>query len=95
MGKAKTERPKHLAKKLKEIRLQLGLTQETMADALRLQGVMAYTGYIGVYETGHRTPGLLTVFAYARLAGISSDLLLDDKADLPARLPAKRPSVSK
>lgn len=89
MSKGKGERPKQLARKLRDIRLRLGLTQETMADALRLQGVTAYTGYIGVYETGHRMPGVLTLLAYANLAGISTDILINDNLELPAKIPTR------
>ena len=38
------------------------------------------------WETGLRTPDLVTVLRYARFAGISTDILLDDTLDL---LPAE------
>ena len=36
-----------------------------------------------------REPLLPVLLAYARLAGVSTDVLIDDELDLPAKLPAK------
>lgn len=38
---------------------------------------------------GEREPSLIVLLRYARLAGVSMDVLADDGLDLPARLPAK------
>ena len=35
------------------------------------------------WETGRRTPNLALILFYARFAGISTDILLDDALDLP------------
>jgi transcriptional regulator with XRE-family HTH domain len=50
---------------------------------------------ISGYELGTREPSLPTLLKYARLAGISTDVLIDDTLDLPGKLPAgsKRKSV--
>ena len=38
---------------------------------------------ISAYELGKREPTLLDILAYARLAGVSTDILIDDELDLP------------
>ena len=92
MSSKKPEQPKRIANKVTEIRLRLGFTQEQMALALReraAKGVLIYDGYIGLYELGKRTPLPLVILAYARVAGISTDILIDDELDLPKKLPGK------
>jgi transcriptional regulator with XRE-family HTH domain len=89
MGRGKQENPKRIAEKLRDIRLKLGLTQEATFDALIEEGANIHPGYISLYEIGQRVPGLLVVLAYARIAGISTDALIDDNLDIPERLPAK------
>jgi transcriptional regulator with XRE-family HTH domain len=89
MGRKSQENPKRIAEKVRDIRLKLGLTQEAMFDALVEQGVKIHVGYISLFEIGERVPGLLIILAYARIAGVSTDLLIDDKLDLPEKLPAK------
>ncbi len=39
--------------------------------------------YISGYETGKREPPLPVLLKYARLAGVSTDVLIDDKLKLP------------
>jgi hypothetical protein len=56
-----------------------------MARTLERQGVKAYPGYVARFETGDRVPGLLTIGVYARLAGISTDKLIIDELELPAK----------
>ena len=41
------------------------------------------------YELGTREPPLPILLKYARLAGVCVEVLIDDKLDLPAELPAK------
>ena len=85
MGLGKHEHPKHLAEKLLKIRTKLGLSQTGMANALERQGVKAYRGYVALYELGQRVPGLLTIVAYAEIAGVPADKIINDKLDLPAK----------
>jgi len=85
MGTGKQEYPNRLAEKLLKIRVKLGLSQTSMASALERQGVKASGGYVSRYELGLRVPGLLTIKAYAKIAGISTDKLIDDELDLPAK----------
>jgi len=81
MGKA--EKPEKLAEKLRRIRFKLGLSQTEMAEALERHGMKLYRSYISFYENDIRVPPFLVVLAYAKLVKIPSDVLIDDKRDLP------------
>lgn len=63
------------------IRLSLGLSQNQMLDALGLSEKV-YRSAISGYELGTREPSLPTLLKYARLAGVITDVLIDDKARL-------------
>ena len=41
---------------------------------------------ISGYELGTREPPLTILLKYARLAGVSTDVLIDDELDLPDKL---------
>jgi transcriptional regulator with XRE-family HTH domain len=43
-----------------------------------------YPASISQYEQGKREPSLLVVLAYARLAGVSVESLIDDKIKSPS-----------
>jgi transcriptional regulator with XRE-family HTH domain len=90
MGRSRRPRPARLAAKLKQIRTALGLTQQQMFERLGETQTALYRGHIGEYETGKREPPVLVLLAYARAAGVPMELLVDDKLDLPARLPNRR-----
>jgi len=49
---------------------------------------MAYNR-ISEFELGKGEPSLIILLEYARVAGVCVDVLIDDKLDLPGRLPAK------
>ncbi len=85
MGTNKAERPKRLTEKLRRIRLKLGLSQVGMAEALEKFDVKMYPGYVGSYETNARVPSYPVVLAYARLARVSVEQIIDDELDLPAK----------
>jgi hypothetical protein len=42
-----------------------------------------HPAHISGYETGKREPPLPVLLKYARLAGVSTDVLIDDKLKLP------------
>ncbi len=88
MGRNPRPRPKRLPEKLLQIRESLGLSQNEMLLRLGLQEKLYRTAISG-YELGTSEPSLLTVLQYARVAGICTDVLLDDEADLPERLPSR------
>ena len=77
MGRAKRLRPKHLGKKLKQIREYLELSQVGMAEALNFPTV--HPTNISGYERGLREPPYPVLLKYAKLAGVSTDILIDDK----------------
>lgn len=81
-------RPKRLGEKLRQIRDALGLSQTEMLRRLGFEDDIWYT-QISAYETGRREPPLLILLEYARAAGVSTDVLIDDKQDLPEKLPSK------
>ena len=81
-------RPKRLGEKLREIRLALGLSQTEMVKRLGFEDAIWYTQISG-YELGRRDPPLKILLQYARLANVSTDVLIDDDLDLPAKLPGK------
>lgn len=45
---------------------------------------------ISAYELGNREMPLPVLLKYARLVGISTDVLIDDELDLPKKLASKR-----
>lgn len=87
MGKKARQRPEHLGEKLRAIRDALGLSQTGMVKRLGVDGIAA--SQISEYETGKREPSLIMLLQYARLANVCLDVLIDDKLNLPAKLPAK------
>jgi len=84
MGRSSRPRPKHLASKLKRIRQSFNLTQAEMVKLLDQKGL--YPGHVSEYERGEREPPYPTLLRYARLAKISTDVLIDDELELPKRL---------
>jgi len=87
MGTSRRPRPLRLGAKLRQIRTGLGLTQEQLGKKLGKPKAPVRPGHISEFETGKREPSLLVLLAYARMAGICMELLVDDAKDLPIRLP--------
>ncbi len=83
MGRPSRNRyaPKYLGKKMRAIRDSLGLTQIEMSKRLGFDTILP--GHISEYESGKRIPPYLVTLKYAKLAGITTDALIDDKRDLP------------
>ena len=88
MGRGPREKPERLAEKLLQIRNALGLSQTEMLRRLGAEDRMAYHR-ISEFESGKGEPSLIILLQYARAAGVSTDFLIDDELDLPARLPSK------
>lgn len=84
MGSASRARPHHLARKLLTIRETLGLSQTEMGLRLGLDKAFA-RNYVSGYERETREPTLEILLKYARLIGISTDVLIDDELALPKR----------
>ena len=85
---APRQKPERLAEKLRQIRLALGLSQDGMLERLGLTEEF-FRSRISAYELGNREPPLPVLLQYARLVGVSTDVLIDDEMDLPAKLPSK------
>jgi transcriptional regulator with XRE-family HTH domain len=88
MGTNPRVRPKRLAEKLRQIRTALDLTQAELLRKLDIEG-LATQSKISEFESGRRDPSLLILLQYSRLAGVHMEDLVDDEADLPAKLPSK------
>ena len=88
MGGAARIKPKRLAEKLRQIRLAFGLSQTEMLKRLGFEDRIAYHR-ISNYELGTGEPPLPVLLAYAKLAGVSTDVLIDDNLNLPDKLTAK------
>lgn len=88
MGKRARMRQERLAVKLLQIRQALGLSQTEMLRRLGFEDVLDYKR-ISEYELGKNEPPLAVLLSYARAVNVSTDVLIDDRLDLPAKLPAK------
>lgn len=77
MGRSQRPRPKHLAKKLLQIRQHLGISQVEMVKQLGSRKI--HPAHISAYERGEREPPLPVLLRYARLVGLSTDSLIDDE----------------
>jgi transcriptional regulator with XRE-family HTH domain len=87
MGSRRRAQPRRMGAKLLRIRKDFDLTQEQMAKRLNLKESPVYPTHISEFEHGTREPSLLVLLKYARLAGISTDVLIDDDLDLTDKLP--------
>ncbi len=86
MARGARLKPNRLSEKLIQIRMGLGLSQN---ELIRMLEIDLTQNRISEYETGKGEPPLPVLLRYARLAGISTDVLIDDELDLPAKLPVK------
>jgi transcriptional regulator with XRE-family HTH domain len=82
MGHAKN-RPQRLAEKLLQIREALGLSQKEMAERLNERaGVKITYRNVSKYERGKSVPYNEIVLAYARLANVEMNQIVDDDLDI-------------
>jgi transcriptional regulator with XRE-family HTH domain len=84
MARGARLKPERLAEKLIQIRMTLGLSQN---ELIRRLDVDLTQNRISEYETGKGEPPLPVLLRYARMAGICVERLIDDKLDLPDKLP--------
>lgn len=82
MGRSRRWKPKKLAGKLTAIRTRLGLSQNELITAMGLQRKLR-RAEISTFEHGVREPPLPVLLRYAELAGVSTDVLIDDRRELP------------
>jgi transcriptional regulator with XRE-family HTH domain len=88
MGTRPRLRQKRLAEKLRQIRDALGLSQSEMLSRLGVEDLIDLYR-ISEFETGKREPPLIVLLAYARVANVWTDVLIDDGLDLPEKLPSR------
>jgi len=74
--------PKKLGKKMRQIRERLGMSQREIVAALNYKDTPLRASQISQYENGQREPTMMLVLAYARLAKVSVESLIDDKMKL-------------
>ena len=85
MGTRPRSKPERLPEKLLAIRLALDLSQTEMLYRLGVEDLISYK-QISKYETAVREPTLVILLRYARVAGVTMEVLADDELDLPAKL---------
>ena len=74
-------RPKHLAKKLLQIRRSLGVSQGELVKQLGVHALIHYTN-VSKYELDKNEPPLAILLAYARIAEIPVEQIIDDEFEL-------------
>ena len=74
--------PKKLGKKLRQIREGLGMSQRQIVEALNYTATPLRASQVSQYENGQREPTMMLVLAYARLANVPMERLVDDKMKL-------------
>ena len=83
MGATQRYIPKHLGKKLKQVREHLEIkTYDEMISLLNIKEVPLYRASISQYEKGTREPPLNVLLRYSQLAGITINDLVDDMVEL-------------
>ena len=85
MAAASRLRSLRLPEKLQLIRQSFGLSQNEMISRLGLSAELIREE-LSAFERGLRQPPALVLLRYARCVSISTDVLLDDEMDLPAKL---------
>lgn len=85
MGKASIRKPTRLAEKLLAIRVSSNLSQNELIRGLGFEDEITQS-QISAFERGARIPPLSVLLAYARLATVSTDVLIDDELNLPKKL---------
>lgn len=85
MGSARP-RPRRLAEKLLQIRQGLSLSQSDLVKQMGVAQMIHYTN-ISKYELDKNEPPLMILLAYAKLAQVHLEEIVDDDIDLPHKLP--------
>lgn len=85
MKRASPTKSGRLARKLRQIRLGLSLSQSEILERLGFSDHL-FRSNISQYERGHRVPAPPVLLQYARLANVDLAVLIDDALDLPEKL---------
>jgi transcriptional regulator with XRE-family HTH domain len=88
MGLKTRCKSKTLPQKLKQIREKLKLSQNELLKRIGFDELFDRST-ISHYESGEREPPLPVLLAYAKLANVYVDVLIDDEIELPNHLPSK------
>src|SRR6516162_5054523 len=80
MGRGTRRKPARLAEKLVCIRTALGLSQNGLVKHLRETDDLIRED-ISEFERGRREPPLPVLLKYARAAGVTMEVLVDDELD--------------
>lgn len=89
MGRVSRQVPILLSEKLKTIRESLGLSQGGMLKHLGLREEDGlFRSSISGYELGTRIPPYKVLLAYARIANVYVEVLIDDEIALPSKIPS-------
>ena len=88
MGRGSRRKQARLAEKLLRIRTALDLSQNELIGRLGLTEDLTREE-ISDFERGVREPPLYVLVEYVQAAGICLDVLVDDRLDLPERLPSR------
>lgn len=81
MGRATRQIPARMPAKLRQIREELGLSQNEMIRLLNVKEPLQAASISG-FESGEREPSLLVLLRYARVGNVCLDSLVDDEMDL-------------
>jgi transcriptional regulator with XRE-family HTH domain len=79
VGMRKRPYPRRTAKKLKQIRLRLQLSQSELARKLGIEN----RAQISAYENGIREAPITLLLKYAKLARIPLETIVNDREKLP------------
>lgn len=85
MGKAKRVKPARLGEKLLAIRRSFDCSLTQMAERLSSEEFVVSRQAVSHYELNNNEPPLPVLLRYARLVGITIDVLADDKMNLPSK----------
>jgi transcriptional regulator with XRE-family HTH domain len=89
MSRGIRQKPARLAKKLKEIRDKLGLSQNGMIRRMGYDEKLTQAE-ISAFERGIRIPPIPVLLEYARAANVYVDALINDAVELPDMLPSNK-----
>ena len=87
MGRKSRIKVSGLAEKLLCIRELLGLSQSEMLRTLNISEA-ADRSIVSAYERGTREPPLPILLAYARVANVYVDVLINPELELPGKIPS-------
>lgn len=86
MGRKSRQKVEGLPEKLLEIRKKLGLSQNEIRSKPGFESI-SDRSVISGYERGEREPPAPILLAYARIANVYVDVLIDPELKLPEKIP--------